>query len=97
MTKKTQYKKVFDLFTELYYNMYGTKPEHSYGKCGKLIEERLINNDENTICKVMKEYFKRESPKSVFDLAVILSSYNFNKYLPIINKKRNPLLYSDEN
>lgn len=91
MMKK--YSKIFSLYKDLYHDLYNVYPEINYAQCSKLIVERLENQTEDTICKIIKLYFENEQKDRVFHLPAILSAYAFNKYLPKI--KLDPRIYTN--
>ena len=90
-----KYHQIYNLYKELYYQAYGVKPVINYPQCSKILMERTKDHSENTICRIMKLYFQEEPKDRVFHLPTIMSAYFFNKYLPKVDQKLNPMLYSN--
>ena len=78
-----KHKKIYDIFIQEYKKLYGIVPEINYGGCGKLVNEKLKKQSEKAIILIIKIYFEKEYSQ-VYHLPMILSSYSFNKYLPLI-------------
>jgi hypothetical protein len=82
-----KYQQVINQYRELYFERYQVQPEINYPQCMKLLKERCANNEESVVCKIIELYFENESKVQVMHLPSILSSYAFNKYLPMVKQK----------
>ena len=92
-----KYEYIFNRYKNLFYDRYGVKPEINYAQCSKLLMERIENRTEEEIVRIIELYFENEKSENVFHLPTILSAYIFNKYLPQLNQKLNPNMYTNEN
>lgn len=81
---------IYNLYKELYYKEYGVKPAINYGQCNKILDERLKDNKESDLCRIIKMYFENETDR-VFNLPSMLSAYYMNKYLPCIKINDNEI------
>lgn len=90
-----KHSKIYSLYKELYYELYNAVPEINRAQCGSIIAQRLENQTEETILKVIKLYFENETKDRIFHLPAILSAYSFNKYMPKITQKLDPKIYTN--
>ena len=88
-------KEIIEDFFKEYRKKFGITPEINYGKCGRLVKDRLKHHSQEAIVLLIKTYFKEE-PLGIYHLPTILSSYTFNRYLPRLRLDPNVFQNAEE-